>query len=123
VHERGHQHGTDTSPKHPALVDAALDCVKTGQACLDHCLRVLKTGDTSLADCAVAVDELAATCLALSRLAALDSQHLPAFASVASKICAACEAECRKHAEHHAACATCAESCRECIAECKKVMA
>ncbi len=64
-----------------------------------------------------------AACTGLARLAALNSDHLPAYAKVCLEICKDCEAECRKHEKTHAICKACAESCKACIAECEKVAA
>jgi hypothetical protein len=51
-----------TSHEHHAapssLFDAASNCVKAGLVCSDHCLQAFAAGDTSLAACARAVDEM-----------------------------------------------------------------
>ncbi|MDH5517040.1 MAG: hypothetical protein OEY36_04345 [Gammaproteobacteria bacterium] len=44
-----HQH--HHSQINTSLVDSALDCLKKGQACNDHCIELVKQGDTSIADC------------------------------------------------------------------------
>lgn len=112
-----HQHGS----AHTALADAALDCVKTGDACLDHCLQVLASGDKSLAECARSVNELVAVCTALSKLALSNSPLLPKYAAVVKLSCDSCEKECRKHEAKHAACKACAEACVACSKECAKL--
>ena len=116
----GHSHHAN---RDTGLVDAALDCVKTGQACNDHCLALVKSGDTSIADCMVTVTEMLASCTALSQLASTRSDHLAAMAKVCMAICEDCEKECRKHADKHVECKACAKSCRDCIKACKKVAA
>ncbi len=59
----------------------------------------------------------------LMKLAGQDSRYVPALAKIAGEICANCEKECRKHADHHAECKACADSCAACVKECKKVAA
>jgi Cys-rich four helix bundle protein (predicted Tat secretion target) len=115
-----HHHKMDGNP---GLVDAALDCVKKSQACNAHCIELVKSGDTSIADCMKSVSETLAACTALSQLASSHSAHLPAFAKVCISICSDCEKECRKHEDKHAECKACADSCRNCIDACKKVAA
>jgi Cys-rich four helix bundle protein (predicted Tat secretion target) len=101
--------------KHQSLVDAALGCVKAGNGCIDHCIELLLAGDTSLGDCARAVQQMLATCDTLAKLAAYDSKFLPEYAKICAEICRNCQTECRKHESHHAACKACAESCAKCI--------
>jgi len=62
-----------------------------------------------------------AACRGLAVLAALESQHLPAFAAACADICRSCETECRKHEKTHAICRACADSCAACIKACKAV--
>lgn len=117
----GHQH--HQSNPNTAIVDSALDCLKTGQACLDHCMQSFKKGDTTLADCADQVNELLAACTALSQMASYQSKHLVEFARVCSKVCNDCMKACEKHADKHAECKTCAKSCKDCIEACDKITA
>jgi len=105
----GHQH--HQSNPNTAIVDSALDCLKTGQA------------DTTLADCADQVNELLAACTALSQMASYQSKHLVEFARVCSKVCNDCMKACEKHADKHAECKTCAKSCKDCIEACDKITA
>jgi len=44
--------------KFAALVDAAAGCVKAGEVCLEHCLALLRTGDTSMARCSITVSAM-----------------------------------------------------------------
>lgn len=106
-----------------SLVQAALDCEKTGQACIEHCINLFKQGDTSTATCMEAATEMLAMCTALSQMASYHSVHLPAIAKVCAAVCKDCEQECRKHEDKHAACKACAESCFHCNAECEKIAA
>jgi Cys-rich four helix bundle protein (predicted Tat secretion target) len=109
-------------PNHAAvsqLFDTANDCVKTGLVCIDHCQQTLAAGDVSLAACARAVDQMVSTCGTLSKLSSLRSSYLAAMAKVALVVCQDCETECRKHADKHPPCKTCAEACAACAAECK----
>lgn len=116
-----HQHTAQTADL--ALISSALDCVKTGELCADHCIEQLKTGDTALAECLDRVNELVTACQALARLGSQQSRHVVAFAAVTAQVCRDCEKECLRHAEHHQQCADCAKSCAECIRECDKLVA
>lgn len=115
-----HHHGMN---KNTAIIDAALDCVKKGQACNDHCINLVKAGDTSIAACMDTVTEMLAMCTALSQMASSQSRHLTALTKVCIAVCEDCEKECRKHENKHAECKACAESCHACIEACKKVAA
>jgi Cys-rich four helix bundle protein (predicted Tat secretion target) len=116
-HNHDHHHGA----KNQALIDGASDCIKTGEACINHCLDLLAQGDKELAACAKSVNELLAVCAALQRLATVDSKFLPKYAKVSADFCEACEMECRKHEKKHAECKACAESCAACLKECRKI--
>jgi len=109
--------------KHSSLVDSALDCLKAVQSCNDHCIELVKSGDTSIADCMSTVSEMLAACTALSQLALYQSTHLVAMAKVCIDVCEDCENECKKHEAKHAECKACADACRDCIKACKKVAA
>ncbi len=117
------EHAHHAANKQQAVIDSALDCVKTGEACLDHCIELFKGGDTSVAECADTVNEMLAMCTALSRMASYRSHHLKDLARVCLEVCKDCEKECRKHADKHAECKACADSCKQCIKECKKIIA
>jgi Cys-rich four helix bundle protein (predicted Tat secretion target) len=105
------------------LLAAALDCLKAGETCLDHCIRTLSTGDKSMAECAGTVRAMLPMCRALADLTRLNSSHVKALAAVCAKVCRDCEAACKKHQNHHAECKACMESCQKCAAECEKVAA
>lgn len=106
-----------------ALLDAAQECLRAGEACLDHCIRTLSTGDKSMAECAGTVRAMLPMCRALVDLNRLGSAHLKALAAVCAKVCRDCEKACEKHAHHHAECKACMESCQKCAAECEKAAA
>jgi Cys-rich four helix bundle protein (predicted Tat secretion target) len=78
--EHDHQHD------HAGLIAASGDCLKTGEACLAHCLYLLGNGDKTMAACAQSVNELLASCTALMKLAGQDSRYVPAFAKVAAEV-------------------------------------
>lgn len=105
---------------HKAMYEAALECVRVGQECLDHCIRNLSTGDKMMAECAGTVRAMLPLCEAVVELSRLDSAHLKALAAVCAKACRDCEAACKKHAGHHAECKACMESCGRCASACEK---
>lgn len=105
------------------LLDSALSCIRAGDACLDHCVRTLSTGDKSMAECAGTVRAMLPMCHALADFTRLNSTHLKALAALCAKVCRDCEAACKKHANHHAECKACMESCQACATECEKVAA
>jgi len=103
-----HHHGQHG--KHQQLVESTLHCIRDGEACLDHCLRLFKEGDTSVADCAASVTEMLAMCTAMQKMASHDSKYAGKLASVCLKVCRDCEKQCNKHAKKYEACAACARS-------------
>ena len=105
------------------VIDASLHCVKAGQACIQHCIDMFKMKDTSMAECADTVQEMLATCTAVSQLASYDSRHLKDFATLCVNVCKDCKKSCDKHADKHAACKACSESCDDCIKACKAYIA
>jgi Cys-rich four helix bundle protein (predicted Tat secretion target) len=115
-HEHGHMAAANKGNK--ALAAALHACVSASEACINHCQDMFKMGDTSLADCAITVQETMAFCAAHAKLANYDSKFLKEATALGMKMCAACEKECRKH-EKHAECKACAESCADCIKACK----
>jgi Cys-rich four helix bundle protein (predicted Tat secretion target) len=114
-----HSHHADN----PTLevVDAAMNCVKKSQACIEHCMQLFQSGDTTLAKCADLVQETIAMCDALAQMASYHSKHLSAVAKVCISVSQDCEDECRKYAEKHVECKECADSCAVCIKACEKV--
>jgi Cys-rich four helix bundle protein (predicted Tat secretion target) len=113
-----HQHG---GGKYDAILASAAECVKTGQACINHCFMLLGDGDKGMAACARSVNQLVSVCGTLQALAAAESKLLPQYAKVAAEFCKACEDECRKHEKKHQQCRDCAEACANCAKECQAV--
>lgn len=105
-----------------ALIDAAATCEQAGEACVAHCLASFRAGDTTLAACATSVQQMLPACASAAKLAHYGSPHLAAFVAVCAKICADCEAECRKH-EQHPPCKACADACAKFVAAAKAVAA
>lgn len=110
-----------SSAKHGALIRTAAECLGVAEVCQAHCIKLLGTGDTSMKACMGLVAATLPMCEALIRLAALDAPRLAEFSKVCIGVCADCEAECRKHADHHAECRDCADACAACIKACKAV--
>lgn len=119
-HHRHGEHG-HTDSQHQALIEVALDCVAKGEACVPHCVDLMATGDTSLADCLRSVSAMMPLCSAAARFAALDAPRLKAVAKLCGDICDDCEKVCRKHAEHHQVCKACADSCAAFVKESRKL--
>ena len=128
-HDGHHAHGHAAAPAkagpnpYAAARKAAGDCVSAGQICLDHCIRLLSAGDTTMAQCAKAVNQMLALCGALQNLGAQASALTPELAKVCVKACKECANACKEHADHHAECKACYESCLACIKECEKIAA
>ncbi len=110
-------------PKRQAVIDSAMDCVKLGRECAQHCVTMFQMGDQTLKDCYAAVQELAVSCNALAELAIQNSAHLREFMKVCSTVCENCETECRKHEKHHQICKDCADSCKACVKACDDYLA
>ena len=122
--DQSHKHHTSTIDQgRQRVLDHAMDCIKKGEICNQHCIELFKAGDTSVADCADSVQEMLASCTAMSKLAAYDSKHLKALMKVCIGVCEDCEKECRKHENKHAECKACANSCADCIKVCKDYLA
>ena len=109
--------------KHAAVVGSANECLAKGQACISHCFETFVAGDTTMAECAFAVEQMLKACDAFAYLAAYDSPHLAAMARVCVSVCEDCEKECRKHEEHQAECRACADACAALIRDAKKLAA
>jgi Cys-rich four helix bundle protein (predicted Tat secretion target) len=113
----------DHDSKDKSLTAAASNCVSKGEACLQHCLDMLTTGNTTMANCSKAVREMLIYCNALSKASVQGSKHLKKLAAITLEACRECESECRKHAQHHEVCRECADSCAENIKQCKSIIA
>lgn len=104
------------------LIKIANECAQHGDECIDHCIALFKTGDTSLANCADTVNEMIVMCRALAKMATYQSEDLKAVAKICINVCQRCVDECSKHEDKHPNCKACADSCRACIKECKKIV-
>ena len=113
AHKMGAVAPSPLTDKSQALAKSASDCILTGEACLEHCLRVLASGDTSMADCARSVQQLLAVCRASMSLAAMGSEFTAEIAALCAKACGACAENCQPHIAHHQECKACYESCIE----------
>ncbi len=123
-HEGHEGHAADAgagAPANAAFAAALADCTERGEACLQHCIALLSTGDTSMAECASAVNEMLAICRGMGVLAVSNSKHLAAAAKVCHSLCSDCAAACKPHAGHHATCKACAEACEATMAEASKI--
>lgn len=108
--------------KRATLVEKTNDCVAKGQACLSHCMETFLQGDTTMAECAVAVQEMLAVCGAMAQVAANDSKNLKVVTQACIAVCETCEKICREHEEHQKECKACADACAALIQEARKVL-
>lgn len=104
------------------IIDSALHCMKTGQACLSHCMTEFKDGNVKMANCASSVQEMLAMCGTLSSMASMESKHLSKVAAACIDVCDACIEECDKHAKKHDTCKECRDACKDCVKEMKKII-
>lgn len=117
---RRHRHH---EPKHRDLVEAALECVARGQACISRCLDLMASGDTSVAECARSVNLMTPFCDTFARFAVADSALLKDMAKMCVKVCGNCEQACKEHEDEHVECHECAQACRDSIRECDSYLA
>lgn len=115
----GHHHHHDSLDN--GVVEASLHCLKTGQACLNHCMGEFKAGNAEMADCAASVQEMLAMCATMSQMASLESRHVKKVADACIAVCDDCIEACNRHAKKHQVCKDCAQACKDCIKEMKKV--
>lgn len=114
-------HHHQMSKINKALVDIANQCAQHGDECIDHCIDLFKSGDTTVARCAETVNEMIVMCNALAKMGTYQSEQLVAVAKICIDVCEVCAEECGKHTKH-AQCKACEESCLACIKECKKIV-
>ena len=114
------KHDHTNVKKFENIIDSGLNCVKKGEACIQHCLAHF--GDASLAECAARVQEMLPICGTLSKLASYESRHLKEYIKVCIQVCKDCEKACRVHENEHVPCKECADACARCIAECEKAL-
>ncbi|MEM9455800.1 MAG: Csp1 family four helix bundle copper storage protein [Myxococcota bacterium] len=120
----GHGGGDEASsgPDHASFVAALADCTEKGQVCLQHCITLLSKGETSMAECAAAVNDMMSICQGMGALALSKSKHLQAAAKLCHDLCSDCAAACKPHVAHHASCKACAEACEATMAEASKLV-
>jgi len=118
-----HQHHHADANPNAEAIKTANECVAAGQACIAHCIEMIKGGDTSMGECNAAVHISVQMCQTLAILALNNSKLLKDFAKICIISCTDCEAACRKHEKTMAPCAACAKACRNCIETCKKLAA
>lgn len=118
-----HRHRRRHEPKHRDLVEAALECVAKGQVCISHCLDLMATGYTSVAECAKSTSLMTPFCDIFARFAIADAALLKDMAKICVSVCEHCEQACREHEEEHVECYECAEACRDSIKACGKYLA
>ena len=114
---------TGSNEKQQALAKAIGQCITVGNTCLDHCLTILGTGDTSLADCGKAVHDMLAVCTATQTLVVGKAAYLKPAVQLCIDACTECERTCRKHETHHEVCKACADACATCLKECQNLAA
>jgi Cys-rich four helix bundle protein (predicted Tat secretion target) len=119
---KGHYTEAQRYKKHVAAVEAAEKCVGTGRRCLSHCLETFVAGDTTMGECAFAVEQMLRVCDAFAYIAAYDSKRLPEMARACIGICEDCEKACREHEEHQPECKACADACAALIVEARKLV-
>jgi Cys-rich four helix bundle protein (predicted Tat secretion target) len=121
-HEGHEGHEGGAGPANATFAAATADCVEKGDACLQHCITLLSKGDTSMAECAAAVNVMLAVCRGMGTLAVSGSKHLQAAARLCVDVCSDCAAACEPHVGHHDTCKACHEACQQSIAEGKKLL-
>ena len=88
---QGHAHGKYSDARaakaHPEIVAAVDDCLRRGRICLSHCLETFREGETNMADCAFAVEQMLHVCQATEALATYDSKHMKGLAAVCIDVC------------------------------------
>jgi Cys-rich four helix bundle protein (predicted Tat secretion target) len=108
--------------KRASVVKVTNECIARGQACLSHCMETFVAGDTTMAECARAVQEMLVTCQAFGQLAANDSVVLRPMAQACIAVCEECEKQCRVHEDHQSECRACADACADLVREAKKLL-
>ena len=109
------------SGRYAALATTYGDCAAAAEDCISHCQTVLATGDKSLADCLKTALACDTTCIAVARLARLDSEFTADFAKASIAVMEACAAACKPHVEHHAICKACYEACGKTISAARAI--
>ena len=107
-----------------SCIEACLSCAATCNACADACLAepqldMLRRCIRLNLDCA---DLCAVTARVLGRPAEVDPSLARTLLEACARACAACGAECQKHAKMHEHCRVCAEDCARCERECQTAL-
>lgn len=108
-------HDIPIDPKLEELMDYVLECIKMAQICQQHSMHMFQMGDTKLADCAIATQELLAVSKALLTLIANNSAQLKPYLKVVTGITELCANECEKFADDHIQCKDSAEACYDAV--------
>lgn len=108
-------HDLPIDPKLEELIDYVLECIKMAEICQQHSMHMFQMGDTKLADCALATQELLVVSKALLTLTANNSTHLKDYLTVVVDITESCAEECEKFAEDHIQCKDSAEACNDAV--------
>ena len=105
-------------------IDACLECAGTCTACADACLG--ESAVASLRRCIRLNADCADACGVVARMLARsfdgDLVFTRALLEACARICAACGAECQRHAGHHEHCRICTDACQRCEEQCRKVL-
>jgi Cys-rich four helix bundle protein (predicted Tat secretion target) len=120
--KRGTAKAPEAAGANPALVAALRRCESAGAICLNHCIRLTRAGDKTIADCMRTVQAMLPVCSAMRQLAGSDARRLKDLARVCMAVCSDCEDECRKHEFHHVECKNCAEACAATVREIKTLL-
>jgi len=91
---KGHKHHKGMA-KYEAVVNSSLGCIKSGERCVSHCLQLLAKGDTSMADCFSAVQNMLALNTAMLKVASMgtNKELVKSTAAACIVACKACMAE------------------------------
>jgi hypothetical protein len=116
--------GSEDKEKLAACIAACFECAQTCTACADSCLSEDMVADLARCirtdlDCA---DICAVTGAVLTRQTGDSSAIVRSMLEACRTACAACAAECEKHAQMHEHCRICAEACRRCEAACTTLL-
>jgi len=119
----GMDHSTHqaASGRYAALAATFSDCAAAAEDCIAHCQSVLATGDKSLGECLKTALACDTSCVAVARLARLDSEFTAGFAKASIAVMEACAAACKPHVEHHAICKACFDACGKTISAAKAI--
>lgn len=104
------------------VAQTAHDCVKSANACIAECSRVLALGESAMAECQQAVLSMVSVCESTAENATMhlaNDDLLRSLVDVCREYCDFCADACEPHAGHYPECKNCMESCQECSRACK----